>query len=53
MRTLLVIAIAAVVAFTIWSTNATVAKQNGTVSIDPVSMMTSVTNLPTEQCDMF
>jgi hypothetical protein len=53
MRILLVIAITVVVAFTIWSTNATVAKQNSTVSIDPVSMMTTVTNLPTEQYDMF
>ena len=53
MRTLLVIAVAAVVAFTIWSANTTVAKQNGTISIDPISMMTTVTKLPTEQCDLF
>ena len=53
MRTLLFIAIAAVVAFTIWSTNTTVAKQNSTVLIDPVGMMTTVTNLPSEQYDMF
>jgi hypothetical protein len=53
MRTLLVIAVAAVVAFTVWSTGTTVAKQNGTISIDPLSMMTTVTNLPAEQYDLF
>ena len=53
MRTLLVIAIAAVVAFTVWSTNTTVAKQTSTISVDPTSMMTTVTNLPSEQYDMF
>ena len=53
MRTLLAITVAAVVAFTAWSTNTTVAKQTSTISVDPLSMMTTSTNLPSEQFDMF
>jgi len=53
MRTLLVIAVAAIVSFTVWSTTATIAKQHGTLAIDPVGMMSTTNNLPTEQYDSF
>lgn len=53
MRTILVIAVVAIVSFTVWSTNTTVAKQTGKISIDPVGMMTTVTGLPAEQYDAF
>ena len=53
MRTLLIIAVAAIVSFTVWSTTATIAKQHGTLAIDPVGMMSTVNNLPTEQYDSF
>ncbi len=53
MRTLLAITIAAVVAFTAWSTNTTVARQTTTTSVDPLSMMTTSTNLPSQQFDLF
>jgi hypothetical protein len=53
MRFLLGIAIATVIAATVWSSFPTVAKQHNTVSIDPAGMTTSTTNLPTEQFDLF
>ena len=53
MRFLLGIAIATVIAATVWSSIPTVAKQHGTVSIDPASMTTTTTNLPTQQYDLF
>ncbi len=53
MRVLLVITIATVVAATVWSSMPTVAKQHGTVSIDPAGMMTTTTNLPAQQYDAF
>lgn len=53
MRTLFAIAVAAIVSFTVWSTTATVAKQHGKLAIDPVGMMTTINNLPTEQYDSF
>jgi hypothetical protein len=49
MRTLLGISIASVIAVTVWWTFPTKAKQQfGTVSIDPVSMMATTTNLPND-----
>jgi hypothetical protein len=45
MRTLFGIAIVAVLAFTAWSVSPTVGKTPSTVSIDPLSMMTTTTNL--------
>lgn len=53
MRVLLGIAIATVIAATVWSSIPTVAKQYGTVSIDPASMTITSTNLPTHQYDLF
>jgi hypothetical protein len=53
MRALLDIAIVAVLVTTVWSTNPTIAKQHVAVSVDPVSMMTTATNLPTAEYDLF
>ena len=53
MRILFDIAIITVLVATVWSSIPTGAKQHGTVSIDPVSMMTTVTNLPIEEYDIF
>ena len=53
MRALLDIAIVAVLVTTFWSANPTIAKQHFTVSVDPLSLMTIATNLPTEQYDQF
>ena len=53
MRALLDIAIVAVLVTTVWSTNPTIAKQHVTVSVDPLSLMTVATNLPTEQYDLY
>ena len=53
MRFLLGIAISTVIAATVWSSIPTVAKQHGTVSIDPASMTKTTTNLPTQQYDLF
>jgi hypothetical protein len=53
MRFLLGIAIATVIAATVWSSIPTVAKQHNSVSIDPASMMTSTTSLPTQEYDLF
>lgn len=52
MRTLIALTIAAVGAFTVWSTNVTAAKQITAVSVEPLSMMTNSTNLPIEQFDL-
>ena len=47
MRTILGISIASVIAVTVWWTFPTKAKQQiDTVSIDPLSMMTTVTKCP-------
>ena len=49
MRTLLGISIASVIAVTVWWTFPTKAKQQiDTVSIDPVSMMAPMTNMPVD-----
>jgi len=46
MRILLGIAIVAVVAFTAWSVQPTVGKTPSTVSLDPLGMIATTTNLP-------
>jgi hypothetical protein len=54
MRALCDIAIVAFVVFTVWSTGPTIAKQHGTAaSMDPVGMMTTTTNLPAQEFDLF
>ena len=55
MRIILVLACAAAFIFSVWSNNPTVAdaKQAGDFSINTFSMMTTATNLPTEQFDAF
>ena len=53
MRVLLGIAFATVIAAIVWSSIPTVAKQHGSVSIDPSSMTLTTTNLPTPQYDLF
>ena len=53
MRALLDIAIVAALVTTFWSANPTIAKQHIAVSVDPVSMMTTATNLPTAEYDQF
>ena len=53
MRILFDIAIIIVLVATVWSSIPTGAKPHGTVSIDPASLVTSTTNLPTEQYDAF
>jgi hypothetical protein len=53
MRILFDIAIVTVLVATVWSSIPTGAKQQGTVSIDPASLVTTTTNLPTEQYDAF
>ena len=52
MRTILDLAIITVIAATFWL-SPTVAKQTDTASVDPMSMMTNVTNLPAESFDLF
>ena len=53
MRTLLGISIVAVLVVGVWANIPTVAKQNGTVLIDPNSLTATKTKLPTEQYDAF
>jgi hypothetical protein len=53
MRALFGIAIAAVLAVTIWSVGPTIGKTRAIASIDPLGMMTTTTNLPSEQYDAF
>ncbi len=52
MRTIAYVALWTVLATMVWL-SPTVAKHARTVAIDPVSMMTSTTNLPTEKFDLF
>ena len=53
MRILFGIAIAAVVAFIAWSVEPTVGKVPSTVSLDPLGMMATTTNLPQAHYDDF
>jgi hypothetical protein len=51
MRTVIYLTLMTAIVATAWLTGPTVAKQ--TVSIDPISMMTNASNLPTEQFDLY
>ena len=52
MRILFRTALASVLAVLAWSASPTVGKPKSTVSIDPVAMMNTMTNLPTDaECD--
>ena len=51
MRTIIYLTLMTAIVATVWLTDPTVAKQ--TTSIDPVSMMTTATSLPTEQFDLY
>jgi hypothetical protein len=55
MRVVLVIACAAAFVFSVWSNMPTSAdaKQAGEFTVNPVSMMSTVTNLPNEQFDTY
>jgi len=53
MRILLGITVVAVLVVGAWASIPTVAKQHGTVSIDPTSLTATKTNLLTEQYDAF
>ena len=55
MRIVLIIACAAAFVFSAWSNMPTSAdaKQAGDFSVNPVSMMSNVTNLPIEQFDAY
>lgn len=55
MRILLVVACAAAFVFSAWSNMPTSAdaKQAGDLTVNPVSIMSTVTNLPNEQFDAY
>jgi hypothetical protein len=54
MRIVLIIACAAAFVFSAWSNMPSAdAKQAGDFSVNPVSMMSNVTNLPIEQFDAY
>jgi hypothetical protein len=53
MRILLGITIVAILVVGAWASIPTVTRQHVTVSLDPASLTTTKTNLPTEQYDAF
>jgi len=55
MRVVLVVACAAAFVFSVWSNMPTSAdaKQAGELTVNPISMMSTTTNLPTEQFDNY
>ena len=53
MRILLGITVVAVLVVAAWASIPNVAKQHGTVSLDPASLTATKTNLPREQYDAF